>query len=556
MRSRMKTILITLFTLLLFGVQTLNPSAVQAQEADFSGSRSFSWVIDGSDLDNYVNGGRNAYDLAIRYSKPKWLQYEIRAAATGVETSFTFDFASFDDYLSKVTVLLGYEPAIIQIEGDKFIYSENFESAELFGFMDGTLQSLVRQTEFSSEELFHPGEASFLLNGNLYDASERITIRGAEEVLQLDLLEIVTRGQEGGTLVRRITAGVLDSSPGLDKVASLVGQFTMEGLEPSVEKGVISLVILEFEVDDYQELMRLTMLALNTGVTVRETTTISDKPGIAVDFQELLDADRILTEHASCQYSFYFPDHYQNVSIPEASADLSLSADSISYSGRQPVIEFHYESDFRFHSIVVSTDMTNALGKVKRTIRLTAPTDSAIPFHLMIRQQLEEKLQRGMTLTIDDLDGDRYYEISFASWFPGDLAVWTEAILGKGQRLELKRRGLPFQRSTLSETITAGDILKPMAPPLSVEARYLFPANVRFLSLEEHLTTDGQALSHRGRSKTLATQLVYAALNPVTTGALLLGLIFAGLLSFFFILMIRKRRKNKRQESFVQQAGT
>lgn len=85
-------------------------SEVQTDKAeeikDFKGARYFSVLIDSSNLDNYINGGRSELEYLIRVLKNEWLKVELSVNGINLEVKMDFNFETYEDYIKKLEYLL------------------------------------------------------------------------------------------------------------------------------------------------------------------------------------------------------------------------------------------------------------------------------------------------------------------------------------------------------------------------------------------------------------------------------------------------------------------
>ena len=74
--------------------------------SEFKGTRNFSVLIDLSNLENYVNGGRTKLEYLIRVFKTDWVNIETLVNGINLEIKMSFEFSSYNDYINKLTMLL------------------------------------------------------------------------------------------------------------------------------------------------------------------------------------------------------------------------------------------------------------------------------------------------------------------------------------------------------------------------------------------------------------------------------------------------------------------
>ena len=110
-------ILICLLSTFVFATNEENNSEVNASSneiqtdkakeiKDFKGARYFSVLIDSSNLDNYINGGRSELEYLIRVLKNEWLNVELSVNGINLEVKMDFNFETYEDYIKKLEYLL------------------------------------------------------------------------------------------------------------------------------------------------------------------------------------------------------------------------------------------------------------------------------------------------------------------------------------------------------------------------------------------------------------------------------------------------------------------
>ena len=139
--------------------------------ASFSGNRSITYVVDYSDLINFIDGGRYTLDLILRTSAPDWLKYEMSSNDRDVFLKLEFDFNSFSEYNSRAEELVGYPiNSFVSIEKDLFLI-ENFKSKSLLNFLKVMLRQADLFIEKDIEEFFNIFSNEMTINGQKYETS-------------------------------------------------------------------------------------------------------------------------------------------------------------------------------------------------------------------------------------------------------------------------------------------------------------------------------------------------------------------------------------------------
>jgi hypothetical protein len=122
---------------------------------------------------------------------------------------------------------------------------------------------------------------------------------------------------------------------------------------------------------------------------------------------------------------------------------------------------------------------------------------------------------RGVTLSVYDDGGARHYEFSFEAWRMRDVADFTGKVLKSTHTVEWESKGLPFQRSSISETFRIGDVIEKMVPAESVEIVYRFPSNVVFHDYVRGASVRGSTVAITGLSP-VSVSIGYSSLDLVS----------------------------------------
>ena len=72
---------------------------VKAEDNTFTGTRNLIIEIDESDINSYVSGGREGFELALRKSRPTWLEYTLKTQDKTITFTMNFSFSTYDEYV-------------------------------------------------------------------------------------------------------------------------------------------------------------------------------------------------------------------------------------------------------------------------------------------------------------------------------------------------------------------------------------------------------------------------------------------------------------------------
>ena len=128
---------------------------VKAEDNTFTGTRNLIIEIDESDINSYVSGGREGFELALRKSRPTWLEYTLKTQDKTITFTMNFSFSTYDEYVERLTELLGYKPAIMNEQGDKTNIVEGFKSIELTNFVKKSTRNRRYASRRKYTRIFH-----------------------------------------------------------------------------------------------------------------------------------------------------------------------------------------------------------------------------------------------------------------------------------------------------------------------------------------------------------------------------------------------------------------
>lgn len=438
---RRKIIITLMFLILVCGI---NFQQVKATE-EFVGSRRVICKISKSDLNNFVSGGQSSLEMILARSAETWYGCEINQTNRYVYLILEYSFDDYEEYEKKTYSLIGYQP--ITTYGEREIsYMENFAPTELFAFLNQKMQDANLVNEMKFHELLSVEKDEF---------TESIEKKRKNSDLQYEKICIDTE-LEGDLYSRNIVYKEAWAG-GLRNIKNIC-----DSVNASYEEYGEKEYKILFTADSEQDLIKKTMIVLDTGVNIEQKKYCITDKCIRVEMVEKIELESKLMEEGVFEYNLKLSDEYRNIV--------------------EPIIEegeasFSYETDLYFDEIIITTDLSKQIGKVGRKICFCLDRDLADDYHEQIKSQFSEKIRRGDTLTIFDEFGMRYYEFSFSSWFLRDINKFTERILGTANTtLDINKNGIPLKKSTVIDEFEVKEILF-SSKGQQIKCRYIFPNN-------------------------------------------------------------------------------
>lgn len=507
----------------------------------FSGRRTVEFLADGSDLDNFVDGGRSMLDLRLRMNAPDWLAVSVRARGQDVVITLEIPFASGEEYALRLSQLLLAQPGIMYTDQAGMVLIEDFQPTGLLNWIQKILDENNTGAQLPLEEILTVSAQRMELNGTAYDPGTGAVYIVPEQKLDIEIqsLEVITAESDKGILTRtiEITSAVEWNEDWtlMEDRFEEIGEEAFADLKREGRK-----MRLRFSAYSQQELMNKTMYCLGFPVLLTESVTSSGNKTQNVIRSELYVLDGLMAEDGSFSFVYDCPKYYRN--IEPISIYCDVSENRVTSSGGN-LIQFGYECGFRFAQVQVVTDYSSLLGRVEKRIILTSPTAVAAQFHEYIRRTLESRLVNGVTLDIYDQDGIRFYELSYRSWFAEDMAEFTGATLSKSCQTGIQDSWLPFGKSILSDRIGTERLLSGSIPAQNVSLRYILPIWTRVVQKDQDrpVTVENGAVTV-AVAEGDEIQVVYRRVHPLKTGLELCGLILVLILVLIVIRRIRKLR--------------
>ena len=161
-----------LMMLLLSGCANMG-TEIELDGSSFSGSRVMSITFDVDELNTKLPGGVEDLNWLINDAIPKELSYKYEVRDNEAAYDFTLSFESKQDYIDKLKNLLNKAPEVTfsystGVFTRGVLYKENFESRELFAWMDRiiTENGLTNASEtYTSQKFWKQTGVKVILDG-------------------------------------------------------------------------------------------------------------------------------------------------------------------------------------------------------------------------------------------------------------------------------------------------------------------------------------------------------------------------------------------------------
>ena len=473
MKKNKLTILLVICLILtanLLGSISFKVSA--AEKKNFIGTRLVEYSVDKSDIDNFIDGGKAAFDLILRANTPQWVEYQISSKGRDMRLCLQFDFESYEDYSTKLSELLTYSPSMVCSTDNQLLLLESHSAIELLNYFQGILFSRGCINEKRFDEMFEIEKNEISINSADYQSQERISIRPENDsIIKFDSLDIRTTSNEDGSFARKITVNINNTNKEVEDM--LLSRFneigTIETNDSSEEKLIVS---VDFVANNQSELIKKTMTCLGTATSILEKQAFLDEQTVNVERIEFFDLESLMNEEGQFNYSHTYPSYTSNIIGNDDNVYVSGSTVSVRNT---PEIICQYQRPIKFSSIEIYTDLSNFFGKLKRTITFTVPTDIAADYHSVIKNEFQNRLIKGSVFNIYDEGGKRYYEITFSSFFSNELSEFNNAIVNSKRNIKYSNSWIPFGNSYIKERIEFDEIFADTIPPDEFTVLYKLP---------------------------------------------------------------------------------
>lgn len=452
-------VLLCLSFLLFLPVHAEESSEEAPPDPVFAGERSVVYEIDSGLLPNYLVGGRTALDGYLRVYKPAWLSVDFTVQERTISMNLSFSFASVQEYRDELAELSLRSPVLLYEEGTPVTYCENLTADDLLNFLHTPMKKNGALGSIDFSKLFRPKGGTFVLNGETYEASSPLCINRTPAVMTASGILIRTTAKKDGLYERTVLVSVPQEDVTDTVIALWEGQMSPLAEEiTSNTQGTVHQFGVSFTAAGAEQLAQKTMQALNVSDTATETLRALDDQNVQVTLQESLDLEPLMDPATGdFTYTFTLGDGCDTLLVP---SDLPLIVvdDQVETSDAAQAsnLAVSYHRPFGFSSLSVTTDLTDPMGKIGRTIRYTVPLTVAEAYHQKVTNALGNALVRGQTLEIYDTAEERCYEIHYQSWFPKQLTEMTRAQF-PAVSMELTRARFPFLTSRFHQTLGAPD---------------------------------------------------------------------------------------------------
>ena len=467
MKKINKIIVAVIFMLLLLTCCTI----VNAESTSFSGSRNLVVQIDESDIDSYVSGGREGFEYALRKTKPTWLEYEFKTEDKTITFTMQFTFENYSQYIERLTILLGYKPAILNDENTDSLV-EGFQSIELINFIKNNLESEEMLLEGSIQDYFKVINSILQFGDKKYETTESIDTREKQDVILFSNVSITTKIEDVSLYSRTIEVRLDNDNE--DKLDEVKDRFKEIGeIEDSHN---INRLTVTFTASTLEELSEKTMKALNVSTIITEKKEYQSEDMIKVTYEERIDTEKLLTENGYISNSIECPDTYENIKKVDEESKVFVNNQIISLSNKEENMCFTYERPVSIENIKVSTKIT-LYGEMERKIILQIPLEYANYYKDILTEKIKGKLDKGMTLNIYDEGIMRCYSIEFKALTLNRIEEKTMKILGGKDRIDFDNKYIFFLKSRIEETCEPDTILEGIEQPSKLEFEYILPGS-------------------------------------------------------------------------------
>ena len=462
-----KKIIITIICMLL--LLTSCTIVKSAEETSFSGSRNLIVQIDESDINSYVSGGREGFEYALRKTKPTWLEYDFKTEDKTITFTIKFTFESYEQYIEKLTVLLGYEPAILA-EDNMGNFVEGFHAIELINFIKNHLESEDMLVEGNVQDYFKVINSTLQIGDKQYETTESIDTREKQDIILFTNVSIDTHIENASSYSRTIQVTVdREDEDKLDTVKSRMEK--IGEIEDSYSDNRATVI---FTASNLEELSEKTMQALNVSAIITEKKEYKTDDTLKITYEEKIDTEKLLTENGYISYKIECPDTYENIKKVDEESKVFVNNQIISLSNKEENMCFTYERPVSIENIKVSTKIT-MYGEMERKIILQIPLEYANYYKDILTEKIKEKLDKGMILNIYDEGIMRCYSIEFKALTLNKIEEKTIKILGGKDNIHFNNAYIFFLKSRIEEKCEPNTILEGIEQPSKLEFEYILP---------------------------------------------------------------------------------
>ena len=467
---------------------------VKAEDTSYAGSRNVIIQIDESDMNSYVSGGREGFEYIIRKSKPMWLDYSFKTKDKTITFTMQFTFENYDQYVERLTELLGYEPAILdEGESTKDIV-EGFNAIELTNFIKNELESEGMLVEGNIQNFFTVVNSTLQIGENTYETKDAIDTREKQDVIIFSNVSITTE-IENISLYSRTIEVTLDSDD-TDDIETIKDRFKKVGELANSRSDTSASVT--FKASNLEELSEKTMQVLNVSALITEKKEYKTDDRLKVTYEERIDTEKLLSENGYISYKITCPEFYENIEKAKKESSVNVSNKTVTLRNKEENMIFTYEKPLTIENIKISTKIT-MYGEMERNIILQIPLEYATYYKDILTEKINSKLAKGMTLNIYDEGIMRCYSINFKALTLNRLEEQTSKIISGNDTFEFSNKYVFFLKSNIKENLEVNTIIDGILQPSQIELEYILPSSTNKIldeKVDNHIytttTTDGK----------------------------------------------------------------
>lgn len=509
---------------------------VKAEDNTFTGTRDLVIEIDESDINSYVSGGREGFELALRKSRPTWLEYTLKTQDKTITFTMNFSFSTYDEYVERLTELLGYKPAIMNEQGDKTNIVEGFKSIELTNFVKNQLEAEDMLVEGNIQEFFTVNNSTLELGEAKYETKEAIDTREKQDVILFSNVSIQTVINNISDYSREITVTI--DSDEEDDLKEIKERFEKIG---EVKENSKTRVTVSFDANSLEELSEKTMQALNVSVLITEKQEYSTDEKMKITYEESIDNEKLLTENGSISQRITCSEIFENIEKEEDTA-VNVNNKVVTLQRKDENMIFTYERPITFENIKISTKIT-MYGELERKIILQLPLENANYYKDILEEKFKNKLTKGMTLNIYDEGTMRCYSIEFKSLTIDRLEKKTSEIISGKDEFEFENKFIFFLKSNIKEELEVNTIIEGTLQPSQIEVEYILPDSTNKISDQKVDEPIHKIDFVRGN-----IEFTFTYNNYIVIGLVILGILIVAIIVLIIVKKIKKKLNKKPEE--------
>ena len=471
-----------------------NGIITNAEDDSFSGSRNLVVQIDESDMNSYVSGGREGFEYIVRKIKPMWLDYQFKTENKTITFTIQFTFENYNQYVERLTELLGYEPAILNESGSTRNLVEGFNAIELLNFITNGLESEDMLVEGNIQDFFTIVNSTLQIRDNKYETKDSIDTREKQDIILFSNVAITTNIESMSSYASTIEVTLdSDDKENIDIVKERFEKVgSLENLQSDTRASVT------FSASSLDELSKKTMQALNVSALITEKKEYKTDDKLKVTFEERIDTEKLLSENGTISYKVVCPDFYENMNKIDEESKVVINDKIVSLRNNDENMYFTYEKPLTIEKIKISTKIT-MYGEIERNIILQVPLEYATYYKDILTEKIQNKLDKGMTLNIYDEGIMRCYSINFKGLTLKRIEEKTSQIISGNDRIDFGNKYIFFLKSEIKERLKVNTIIDGILQPEQIEVEYILPNSTNKIldeKTENHiyttLTSDGK----------------------------------------------------------------